>query len=125
MYGFFWAPAACNNILEVVIVEDGLVLRVTPETIIAGVLRFGVAERVRTRQGSYQTPSMEFANVLVINVLNENFLEVIASVFWIWHQTQIFRTFLNSSTTISKLISESCKQSSFLVIVIRIIVDGK
>ena len=67
-------PAVVNKTLEVVVVEDTLLLRRRPVTIVATVLDLGRADGVSTRDGSGQSPG-EF--LTSINVLNKDLLETI------------------------------------------------
>ena len=74
-----------HDIFEVIIVEDCLVERVAPHTIITGVLRLCATDSVSARERSSHTPSMSLSNTDVIDVFYEYLFEVITSFFRVWH----------------------------------------
>lgn len=124
-HSFLWAPTMSNHIPIVVIIENCLIFFIAPESIISRIFGLSKTKGVRTGKSSSERPCLECAKLVVVDVLNKDLLQVIATIFWIWHQAKIIWTLLNSFTAVSVLVAESCKQSAFLKNVIRVVVNGK
>ena len=75
--GDFGTPALQHQRPEVVVVEEALVLDVTPVAVVAGELFVGATDRMRSTNGCYQGPCILSTS---IDVVNEDLFETIFAI---------------------------------------------
>jgi len=124
--GPIWTPAMHHNVLEVIIIENLLIVWITPHTIVARILWLGTTYRVCTWDGCRERPSFLLiqTSTNIEYVIDKYILKVIATIFGIGHETMTLWTLVVCFSSVPKLVPKLLKKCVCFELVVRVIAKG-